>query len=112
MVWLHCASSELDALAANAFEPECTGLDTTCPRPPVHVHGLNDPDSKPPLTTPPPPPPPPDPDGDGDGDGVPPLPLVNGSNVWLNCQVDWLIPEQLSLAGLPRQPPLSRCSAQ
>ena len=37
---------------------------------------------------------------------------VNGSKVWLKSQVDWAIPEQVSLPPVPGQPPLSRSSAQ
>ena len=120
-VWLHKALSLLVAAADSAWVPEWTGDETTLPVLPEHVHGASEPDSKPPLTTP-------LPlgggelgrgvgDGDGGfegevvGEGVGDVPLVNGSKVWLNCHVDWEIPEQLSAAGPPGQLPLSRCSA-
>ena len=123
----HVALSDVVAAACNALVPECTGADTTLPVEPLHVHGASVPVSKPPLTGPPPPGGLPLGVGVGDrlgvgvgvrlgfGVGVPvggTVPDVNGSKMWLNCHVDWLIPEQLSAAPPPGQPPLSRCRAQ
>lgn len=36
------------------------------------------------------------------------MPRVNGSKVWLNYQVSWVMPEQELAPSVPTQPPLSR----